>query len=412
MEMARNPAGEVPARPVKKRKGARVWWAVHQWVGLKLSLFMAFILFTGTLAVVSHEIDWALQPSLRVDPASVEGPVDWPGIAARAAAHPRVAKVRMMEAPVASAFAVKVMVEDEGGDLFYLHAHPTTAAIQGEGPWAGAQRILRNLHRHLNLPTKIGVPIVAFLGFLLLISLVTSLVVYKKWWRGFAKPLRARDARTWWGDFHRLSGVWSLWFVALMALTSIWYFAESTGLRAPPHPRVEAAPPAQRPAPDLAPAFAAALAAYPELAVRRVILPDEKRALLQVQGDYRAVLVRPRSNAVWVDPASEEVLLKTDGRDLNVHQRISEMADPLHFGTFGGYWTKVPWFLFGLLLTGLALSGAAIYSLRITRERGGRVRMAQALAGMWRDLPRWRWLSAGLIATGLALVPVLVWQVY
>ena len=412
MELARTSARVASARPATKRKASRVWWAVHQWVGLKLSLFMAFIMFTGTLAVVSHEIDWALQSSLRVAPASVAGPIDWPGIATNAASHPGVAKVWSMEAPVASAFAVKVMVEDRDGDLFYLHAHPTTAEIQGEAPWAGAQRILRNLHRHLNLPTRIGVPIVAFLGFLLLISLVTSLVVYKKWWRGFTKPLRKRDARTWWGDFHRLSGVWSLWFVALMAITSVWYFAESLGLAAPPHPKATIEGPSQPATQRLEPAFAAAREAYPGLDVRRVIMPGDESPVLLLQGDYEAVLVRPRSNAVWVDPAKAEVMLTTDGRDLDVHQRISEMADPLHFGNFGGYWTKIPWFLFGLLLTGLSLSGAAIYSLRIARERGDKVRLSHAFAGMWRDLPRWRWVSASLIAIGFALMPVLIWQLY
>ncbi len=122
------------------------------------------------------------------------------------------------------------------------------------------------------------------------------------------------------------------------------------------------------------------------------------------------MLVRPRSNTIWVDPATAQVLLVTDGRDLNVHQRISEMADPLHFGSFGGYWTKVPWFLFGLALTGLSLSGAAIYSLRIARERGGKPTLAQAFVGMWRDNPRWRWISASLIAIGFALMPVLIFQ--
>ena len=410
MELVRDLDDAVAPRPVAKRKASRTWWNVHQWVGLKLSLFMAFIMFTGTLAVVSNEIDWVLQPSLRVAPATAQGPVDWPAIANNAARHPGVTQVWSMEAPVASAFAVKVTVEDAAGDLFYLHAHPATAAIQGEAPWAGAQRILRNMHRHLNLPTKIGVPIVSFLGFLLLISFVTSLVVYKKWWRGFAKPLRVRDARTWWGDFHRLAGVWSLWFVALMSLTSIWYFAESLGLDAPPPPRIKLEEPARPMAEGLEPAFAAALAAYPGLEVRRVILPGEESPVLQLHGDHEAVLVRPRANAVWVDPASAEVLLTTDGRDLNMHQRISEMADPLHFGDFGGYWTKVPWFLFGLLLTGLSLSGAAIYSLRIARERGDRARMMHSFAGMWRDLPRWRWISAALIATGITLLPALIWQ--
>ncbi len=411
MELARDLAAPVGLRPTKNRKASRIWWTVHQWVGLKLSLFMAFIMFTGTLAVVSHEIDWLLQPSLRVAPASADGPVAWATIAENAARHPGVAEVWSMEAPTASAFAVKVTVKDAGRDLFYLHAHPATGTIQGEGPWVGAQRVLRNMHRHLNLPTKIGVPIVAFLGFLLLVSLVTSLVVYKKWWRGFTKPLRTRDARTWWGDFHRLAGVWSLWFVALIALTSVWYLVESLGLDAPPPPRVKLEAPVATGPQGLAPAFAAAEAAYPGLEVRRVLLPGEESPVLQLHGDYKAVLVRSRANAVWVDPATSQVLLKTDGRDMNVHQRISEMADPLHFGDFGGYWTKVPWFLFGLLLTGLSLSGAAIYSLRIARTRGGEARLAQAFAGMWRDLPRWRWVSAVLILIGFVLLPALIWQV-
>ncbi|WP_296718544.1 PepSY domain-containing protein [Erythrobacter sp.] len=410
MDMVRDLDAAGHAHPAKKRKASRIWWTVHQWVGIKLSLFMAFVMFTGTLAVVSNEIDWVLQPSLRVAPASVQGPVEWAAIAENAARHPGVGVVRSMEAPVASAFAVKVTVEDAAGDLFYLHAHPATGTIQGEGPWAGAQRILRNMHRHLNLPTKIGVPIVAFLGFLLLVSLVTSLVVYKKWWRGFTKPLRNRDARTWWGDFHRLAGVWSLWFVTLMALTGMWYFVESLGLAAPPPPRVKIEAPTEPGWQGIETAFAAAMTAYPELEVRRVLLPGKESPVLQLHGDHEAVLVRPRANTVWVDPVSAKVLLTTDGRDMNVHQRIGEMADPLHFGDFGGYWTKVPWFLFGLLLTGLSLSGAAIYSLRIVRERGGHARLAQAFAGVWRDQPRWRWVSAGLIAVGFALLPALIWQ--
>ena len=141
-----------------------------------------------------------------------------------------------------------------------------------------------------------------------------------------------------------------------------------------------------------------------------MILPSPEKPLLELHGDYEAVLVRPRSNAVWVDARSAEVLLITDGRDLNLHQRISEMADPLHFGYFGGYWTKVPWFLFGLAMTGLALSGAAIYTLRISRDRSEMLRFAKTLSGMWQGSGRWRWLSVILIAIGFALLPALILQ--
>lgn len=395
---------------------ARAWWVVHQWVGLKLSLFLTFILFTGTLAVVSHEIDWLLQPSLRVAPASVEGPVDWVAIAQNAARHEALGKVVAIEAPLASAFAARVRIERPDGTLAFLHAHPTTGAIQGVGPWVGAARILRNMHRHLNLPTWLGVPIVSSLAFLLLASLVSSFVVYKKWWRGFAKPLRKRDARTWWGDFHRLAGVWSLWFVALIVLTSIWYFAESLGLDAPRPPRVEATASveeADRSAPEvanLAAALAAAQEAYPGLRIQQLLFPREAAPYLELQGDHEALLVRARANAVWIDPASSRVLLTTDGRDMTVHQRIGEMADPLHFGTFGGYWTKVPWFVFGLAMTGLAVSGAAIYSLRIARERSATIRLSRSLDGMWGGMGYWRWISLALIGVGFALLVPLVQQ--
>lgn len=402
MELAQRLDRGVKSAP----KAARTWWVVHQWVGLKLSLFMTFILLTGSLAVMSSEIDWLLQPSLRVAPSSVEGPVAWAIIARNAAKYPGIAKVNAIDAPIATAFAAKVTIEYDNGMLGFLNAHPTTGTIQGTGPWVGAQRVLRNMHRHLNLPVKIGVPIVSSLAFLLLVSLVTSFVVYKKWWRGFAKPVRKRDARTWWGDFHRLVGVWSLWFVALIIVTGIWYLAESLGLDAPQQPRVELSKESgfTPQSTDLAASFEAARSAYPNLQVERVILPKDGDPLLQLHGNYEAVLVRPRSNAVWVDTRTAKVLLVTDGRELGLHQRISEMSDPLHFGYFGGYWTKIPWFLFGLALTALSLSGAAIYSLRINRNRSKILALSTAFSGMWHGTGHWRWISLTLIVIALVLI--------
>ncbi len=305
-------------------------------------------------------------------------------------------------------------IERSDGTLAFLNVHPTTGEIQGVAPWVGAARVLRNMHRHLNLPVRYGVPIVCSLAFLLLTSLVTSFVVYKKWWRGFAKPLRRRSARTWWGDFHRLAGVWSLWFVALITLTSFWYLAESLGLEAPPEPHVEEGAVAPRAEPfgddAIARAIAAGRAAFPGLEIEAVALPTPEHPVLRMSGQYRAVLVRDRANSVTVDPATARVLLLGDGRDLSLHQRISEMADPLHFGYFGGYWTKIPWFLFGLAMTALAISGAAIYSLRIARERGRAVRLSDGFTGMWRGMGGWRWVALVPVLVGFALLPELFAQ--
>lgn len=405
-------AGAAAIKAVTGKKGGsrRLWWTVHQWVGLKLSLFLAFVLFTGTLAVLSAEIDWLLHPTLRVAPASVHGPPRWDRIAEGAAAHPGVESISYLAKPTASAFAARVAFQRTDGGGGYLHVHPTTGRVQGEQGFVDAQRVLRNLHRHLNLPTKYGIPIVGSLSILLLISLVTSFVVYRKWWRGFFKPIRMRDVRTAWGDFHRLAGVWSLWFVALIALTGLWYLVEVLGGDAPalPRPAAEvAALPAKATVADVAgllgESLAAARQADPALDIESIQFPSKRSGAFVFQGQKSAWLVRPRANAAWVDAKTTRVMMMSDARALSVHQRISEMADPLHFGNFAGYWTKIPWFLFGLLMTGLALSGAAIYSHRIAHS--ARVVAERPIwNGIWRGMGRWRWLSAALIAIGCIMI--------
>jgi len=50
--------------------------------------------------------------------------------------------------------------------------------------------------------------VVTSLGFVLLLSLVTGLLAYKKFWRGLLRiPRWNRGARTLMGDLHRLAGL-------------------------------------------------------------------------------------------------------------------------------------------------------------------------------------------------------------
>lgn len=46
-----------------------------------------------------------------------------------------------------------------------------------------------------------------------------------KFWKGFFKPnLRFKHgARIFWGDFHRLCGIWSIWFIAVISISGLWF---------------------------------------------------------------------------------------------------------------------------------------------------------------------------------------------
>jgi uncharacterized iron-regulated membrane protein len=270
------------------------------------------------------------------------------------------------------------------------------------------------MHRHINLPTKYGVPIVSSLAVLMLISFITAFIVYPKWWRGFFKPIRfSKGARAAWGDFHRLAGLWSLWFLLLITLTSLWYLAESTGLKAPGAPTASLGRQditISELGQNLEPALREAKKAFPELEVTHILFPLDESGTYRIQGQHEAWLVRQRANTVWVNPQTTEPLLVTKGTELSVHQRISEMADPLHFGTFAGYWTKIPWFLFGLLLTGLSVSGSAIYALRILKTEKQEGRFNPAVVKIWLGMGIWRWPAALCLIIAFALLPFLVMQ--
>ena len=183
---------------------------------------LTFILATGTFAVFAHEIDWLATPAMRVSPRS-EPVASWGALAQAAARAAPDARLQTLYAPIDPWFAVEAWVSRGKGAPERVYVDPLTAKVTGRHGWANVHRFLRQAHRHLMLPTKIGIPIVCSLALLLAVSLVSGIVTYKKWWRGFFRAPRGGDGRRMTGDLHRLMGLWSLWFVALITLTGLWY---------------------------------------------------------------------------------------------------------------------------------------------------------------------------------------------
>ena len=400
------PATDAAAR---KPRGRRLWFDLHSWVGLKLCVLMAFVCLTGTLAVLAHEIDWLLHPPMRVAPAPTQA--SWGTVVAAArTAHPDW-KIDFIEAPEGPRFAARVRVTTPEGRRRFVWVDPYRGTVTGDTAFFNVHRFLRNTHRHLMLPLRVGLPLVAALSIPLAISLLSSLYIYRHWWRGFFVRPRGDRPRRLWGDIHRLAGVWSLGFILLIALTGVWYLVEALGggARLPPvpgsgRPAVVEAPDEASPA-VIDRAIAQARRRWPSFEVRQ-IFPGGSDGLLLLRGQAEAVLVRPRANVAAFDAADGRWLGRRDGRDMNVHQRIAEMADPLHFGNFAGLPVKLLWFVFGILLTTLSLTGAYLYGLRAAdalrsarRRHGAAAHTAtpRPWPQAWRDMRHWRWLWIGLL---------------
>lgn len=407
------------ASPRRRGGARRLAWRLHQWAGLQLSLYLTFVLATGALAVVAHEIDWLTRPAMWVTPTPPEERVPWSQVMNAARGAIEDGTVEIVYAPLHAAAPFDAVVRTSDGNRLHVYVHPATAEVTGTGAWFGVQRFLRDAHRRLMIMdtiggVRIGIVLVCLSSVLLLVTLVTSLYVYKRWWRGFLRRPQGRDQRAFTGDLHRVTGVWSLWFVLLMTVTGLWYLAEEFGARparAPLPPAVaersEGQPVASIDELPCATAIDAGLAtlaaAAPAYRVSAVLPPTERLPVLRVLGQDRALLVGAIDNTVWIDPASGRLLGRMDPTTLDAHQRIAAANNPLHFGTFGGLTTKLIWFAFGLLLTALAVTGCIVHALRLARQDPALLGWAGGLRANWQAMGRARWPAVALVVTPVVL---------
>jgi uncharacterized iron-regulated membrane protein len=358
----------------------------HGWIGLNLGLLLFLVCFSGTVAVFSWEIDWAVDPALQAEADSV----DWTAISDSVeAAYPNHV-VTFLAGPRHEGFAALAYATDPAGRLVKLWVHPETGAVQKRGSFWTVQRFFRSFHRRMLIPNPVGILWVTFFAFVLAGSAITGILFYKGWYRHLFR-WRWRDVRLFFSDGHRLAGVWGLPFAVLIVATSVWYGVElvapASGFDLGEITEDELVE--RGPTPEvlsLGEQVEQAKAAFPGLEVKDVIPGTAARAT-HVRGQADAWLVRPRANTVRIDPVTGDILSVQDATEAAAYHRWSNMADPLHFGTFGGLWSQTIWFVFGLVLSSLMLTGGWLWHKRAEKK-------ARA-AGADRH-PRWGYVAAAL----------------
>ncbi|MBC2658760.1 PepSY domain-containing protein [Pseudomonas sp. MSSRFD41] len=366
---------------MSKKSRSKIWFLVHSWLALPIWFFVLIVCVTGTLAVVSQEIVWLANPDVRASkPTDDAQPLNYDQIVqAIQRAEPQT-RVDTISTPDESHFALSVNVTYPDGRSPTLYVNPYTGAIQGASPDFDFQAFTRALHGWWLVPFTNGYSwgwyLVSFLGVPMLISLITGLVVYKKFWKGFLKPtLRLRHgARIFWGDFHRLSGIWSIWFIAVISITGIWFLIRA--ILGDNHISISSEPivpviareqvPVSTdgsPAPmiSLEQAIGTATQKIPGFDISFVSLPSNAYSHLYVGGRGWYPLMFQTANINPYTGSLDSSYLLGDRSTLEF---VTESMRPLHTGDFGGIWVKLIWFFFGLVLSMMVLSGLLIWTKR------------------------------------------------
>lgn len=365
-------AGESPAT-ARPRGAVLRMLGLHRWLGRVLMLYFVLVFGSGTLLVFAPEIEALMSPQMQRQ-AGAAGATNFPALLDTALrAYPN-AQPMIVRAPYSDFLAGSVEMH-EAGRSFIVWADPVTGVLQGETEMRGFYEILRLFHTHLMLDRRPMLILVTLGGVLLLVQIVAGLRATPRFWRNWGRLPRVGATarampRSLWGGLHRWLAVWSLPVLAVACFTSLIYLAEAIGFETPlpaAEPAAalhEAGLPAGFDGAALAAAEAAAAAALPGLDVREIYLPTRAGEGIRLRGDLTATLVRPRANTVTVDPDTFDVLGLHRGEELSFQRRLTEMADPLHFGTFGGTTTRILWAVMGTFSTVLAVSGLMIVAYR------------------------------------------------
>lgn len=375
-------------------KTARLVHLVHSWLGLKLFLVLTLVTLTGTLAVLRDEIDWLVFPQIRVTPGPERIGFDRT-LALVRAAYPEAGILgQVPRSGAGPRSAVQLVTVSAADGVRRVWVDPYRGVVQGSTPLLTPGYFLSQLHAYLLIPTW-GYVIVCTFAFFLLASLISGILTYPKFWRGFFRRPRGRNLRTLMGDLHRLGGVWSLWFLVVMMLTGFWYFWIFVGepmlgfpkaITHHDHPKLDAAALDRLGPTAPTPLTLDALAdqvrkAQPKFDIRFASLPATHESPVTFQGNT-GELFAPNLSEVHVDRFSGTIVGRELVRDEWSFGYLDALADAFHFGDFAGLISKLVWFTFGLVMTGMSITGLVIFWKRTRRGEEERSRVRSVLAGL------------------------------
>ncbi|KAA6432706.1 PepSY domain-containing protein [Dyadobacter flavalbus] len=360
---------------MRKSTFKRSLFRLHSWLGLVTGTFLILLGLSGSVLVFRPELDrFFNRDLLHVSPASASKPEQalsrcynhitekYPDLDGIAWLNP--------DAGPEDAYNFRIYFNDTRlltYDLALITFNPYTGAVLREGPASDFIPSLLEWLFQFHFSFQLGIPgaaLTAIFGITMLLSLLTGAIVYQKMlWHVlcFRVKINRKNWRTISSDLHRIIGVWSLLFNAVIFFTGFWMnlFAfksktwqnELVSTRSNTQMQV----PADR-------MFQQALQAMPELQPVYVYLPTQPERKFEVRG-YAAGQWKlwGAGNSVRINQQTGEVQEVVRLAEKPLGERIEATFHPLHVGNYGGIIVKILYVIIGLAPGLLAVTGFLLW---------------------------------------------------
>jgi len=364
---------------------------LHSWAGITLGLIVFIVCFSGAFALFDNEIKTWEDPALRV---------------------------AISETPAEIDATFKTWVEDQTGGAeteFVRLDYPTTHApfyfgvvhwhdaednhLDAEQRWdantgapiavrgGGLSEWILDFHRDFMWPDMlggrtVGRSLVGIVGIVLMLAILTGIIAHTKI-REEAYSMRLkRSQRLKWQDSHKVVGLWGLPFYIMIAFTGAYLgviVIVSQLIAAIAYKG------------DIEALVAAVLGPDPEPTGQQVqmISLDELRemqhpdsgktpymVIMRNYGDaaaefemfYKGSTRLTFADVTYINGATGEPSPPNEFREETGAMRVANAVTPLHYGTYGGIWLKLLYFVLGLSLAVVTALGSMMW---IERRKHG-----------------------------------------
>ncbi|MWB96489.1 hypothetical protein GON26_19165 [Flavobacterium sp. GA093] len=353
-------------------------WKIHAWIGLYTGAMILLFSITGSCIVFRKELDAILNPELYKVSQSKKEIVSLDEISKKVLSkYPGYYLHHFKFNEEDKAFEVKIKPETKSSknkkkDLDFF-IDPNNGDINGfRKPETGLLYWVAKLHTNL-LGGKIGRYVVGVFGIALLLMLVGGLLIYSN----FMKKKRVTQIR--WGegtrkvsaDWHKLLGlttvpfnlVWAITGITLAFLPSIIEASIGKPNETFAKPKILENPIAINPFSYDQIANTVALN-FRNAKIKTIREAYKDNPFIEVKLDYGSPLIKDDAAKLYIDKDKKQIISHFDPRVASLSTKLFYSQDPLHYGTFGGLWSKIIYSIFGLSSGILCITGFVIYLKR------------------------------------------------
>ena len=371
----------------------RVLFQVHLWLGIFLSVYVALIGLSGSILVFEDELRTHSTRDLHADLAHLVGPGS---ILSAAAKQYPGEPITYLMGPSQTTPAYTLYLQTARNGTRTVLADASDGHLLTLRPRLFVD-VVHDFHVYLLLG-QTGFVLNCLAGIGLLVVALTGLALWwpglRLWLRGFRIHLHGSWKRINY-DTHSVVGIFTLIIVSWWGLTAVdFLWPEQTaavvssifpvrGMQEPTLPRTQSSG-SSAARTSLSPARVVAIASEaralaPQGFLSGLALPPDTSGNIIAYVDARAPGDFSHRTIYTFDAASGQLLTTWHyGQNSTVGDWILWLVYPLHFGTLWGMPVKIAYFLLGLSLPVLALTGLLMYWNRYLSKRWATLRSSSS----------------------------------